>query len=121
MTSRGLNRLLEALEQNNDLLRQLIRRIESLAPHEKPGLVGSRRLRLLKAIHELGEEACVTTLRRVVVADQKTIRKDLNLLAEEGLVRFCVFNRNHNPGRRGNKPKLTQKGKELLSRVRTGF
>jgi DNA-binding MarR family transcriptional regulator len=72
--------------------------------------IRNRRLRILRVILENNENANISKIAKLVEADGKTIRTDLNTLAAEGLILYMTGNKKSNPGRRGNHPKLTKRG-----------
>jgi DNA-binding MarR family transcriptional regulator len=72
--------------------------------------IRNRRLRILRVILENNENANISKITKLVEADGKTVRTDLNTLATEGLILYMTGNKNSNPGRRGNRPKLTKRG-----------
>lgn len=72
--------------------------------------IRNRRLRILRVILENNENANISKITKLVEADGKTVRTDLNTLATEGLVLYMTGSKNSNPGRRGNRPKLTKRG-----------
>ncbi len=74
--------------------------------------IRDRRLRLLRIILESNEAANISQIAKSAGADQKTVRSDLNLLANEGLILYMTGRSRSNPGRRGNCPRLTKGGRE---------
>ena len=74
--------------------------------------IRNRRLRILRVILENNQNINISRIARLVEADGKTIRTDLNTLATEGLILYMTGNKKSNPGRRGNHPKLTKSGWE---------
>lgn len=73
--------------------------------------IRDRKLRLLRIILESKEAANISQLAKAARADEKTVRSDLNLLANEGLILYMIGRRKSNPGRRGNRPRLTREGR----------
>jgi DNA-binding MarR family transcriptional regulator len=72
--------------------------------------IRNRRLRILRVILENNENANITEIARLVEADGKTVRADLDILSAEGLLLYMTGKKKSNPGRRGNRPKLTGRG-----------
>lgn len=72
--------------------------------------IRNRRLRILRVILENNENANITEIAKLVEADGKTVRADLDILSAEGLILYMTGNKKSNPGRRGNRPKLTRRG-----------
>ena len=73
--------------------------------------IRDRRLRLLRIILESNEAANISQIAKSAGADEKTVRLDLNLLASDGLILYMTGRRRSNPGRRGNRPRLTKEGR----------
>lgn len=75
----------------------------------------NRKLRLIQLISRSRMRATVTGLARTLSLDRKTVRKDLSFLAKAGLVAYQTApSRYSNPGRRGNRPQLTKRGRLAL-------
>ena len=97
-----LSRILDELERVQLKL--------SNQPNSEARTIRNRRLRILRVILENNENANISKITKLVEADGKTVRTDLNTLATEGLILYMTGNKNSNPGRRGNRPKLTKRG-----------
>ncbi len=100
-----LSRILDELEG--------IRFKLSNEPHSETPMIRNRRLRLLRIILENRETANITEITKRIGRDQKTVRSDLSLLATEGLTLYMKGDKHSNPGRRGNRPRLTRRGRKI--------
>jgi len=100
-----LYRILDELERVQTQL--------SSRAHTKTEKIRNRGLRILRTILEHEENANITQITRSVEADVKTVRKELERLAQKGFILYMTGNRRSNPGRRGNHPKLTNRGRKI--------
>ena len=114
---RRLYELHQAIAEHDRILAealQKIRRLESesgLAKGYSPSL-RNRKLRLIQLISRSRMRVTVTGLARTLSLDRKTVMKDLYFLAKIGFVAFQAAPSPHsNPGRRGNRPQLTKRGR----------
>ena len=114
---RRLYELHQAIAEHDRMLAEVlqkIRHLESesgLAKGYSPSL-RNRKLRLIQLISRSRMRASVTGLARTLSLDRKTVMKDLSFLANVGLVAFqAAPSRYSNPGRRGNRPQLTKRGR----------
>ncbi len=85
------------------LLRESLRR--------ECSLIKNRRLRVLRQLLVHNEDLCIADLAKAVGVSEKTLRCDLELLAKMGLVRYSKSSPRANPGRSGNRPRLTARGR----------
>jgi len=114
---RRLYELHQAIAEHDRMLAealQKIRRLESesgLGKGYSPRL-RNRKLRLIQLIFRSRTRASVSGLARALDLDRKTVRKDLGFLAKIGFVTYhAVQSRHSNPGRRGSRPQLTNRGR----------
>jgi len=99
-----LSRILDDLER---IQHRLSSKSDSKAP-----IIHDRKLRILRLILENNGEANISQIARLSRADEKTVRSDLNQLSHQGLILYMTGKKHCNPGRRGNCPRLTERGKK---------
>ena len=100
-----LSRILDDLER---IQLKLSSKSDSKAP-----MIHDRKLRILRLILENNGNANISQIARLTGADEKTVRSDLNQLSLQGLILYMTGKKHCNPGRRGNCPQLTIKGKRM--------
>lgn len=115
-----LREIQQVLVQQRGILTEILERVRRLenyvnegrAPHRFD--IRDRKLRLLRVLLEFNEDICLSRLAENVGASIKTIQRDLIYLAKLGLASYTPSkSRRCNPGRRGNKPRLTRRGRRV--------
>jgi Fic family protein len=114
-----LNEIRSILVRHDEMLLRIIDYLKQLSENDELNChIRDRRLRLLYTVNLFNENLCVSKLAIVVNADRKTIREDLACLTNAGLIAYTPPSSNRlNPGRKGCKPRLTQKGKSIALRA----
>lgn len=117
---RRLYEIHQTLVEHERMLAEALQKIRCLENESGLGKgfsssLRNRKLRLIQLISKSRMRATVTWLARTLSLDRKTVRKDLSFLAKIGLVAYQTAPSHYsNPGRKGNRPQLTKRGRLAL-------
>jgi len=103
----------KTLRKHDELINELLGKVNRLLASREGDLshIKDRKLRLLRAIYDERENACISELVNKVGVSRKTLMKDLVELCNMGLVSYAIFGKHNNPGKGGNIPRLTVRGR----------
>jgi DNA-binding transcriptional ArsR family regulator len=112
MWTEELEIIQKTVRAHDRLINELLGKVNRLLALRGDSLsrIKDRKLRLLRAIYDRRERACLTELANAVGVSRKTLMKDLVELGNAGLVSYAIFGKRNNPGRSGNIPRLTARG-----------
>jgi len=115
MWAEDLEILQKTVRKHDQLLNEVLWKVNRLLALREEGLthIKDRKLRLLRAIYDEKENACISELANRVGVDRKTVMKDLTFLCNKGLVSYAIYGKRSNLGRNGNKPRLTNGGRRM--------
>ena len=119
MWTEELEIIQKTVRKHDQVINDLLEKVNRLLTVREDNLscIKDRKLRLLRAIYEGKENACISELAKKVGVDRKTVMKDLISLCNKGLVSYAIYGKRGNPGRNGNKPHLTNGGHLIAQRV----
>lgn len=119
MWAEELEIIQKTVRKHDQVLNELLEKVNRLVTIRENNLshIKDRKLRLLRAIYDGKENACISELAKHVGVDRKTVMKDLISLCNKGLVSYAIYGKRSNPGRNGNKPHLTNAGHLIAQRV----
>jgi len=119
MWTEELEIIQKTVRAHDRLINELLGKVNRLLALRGDSLsrIKDRKLRLLRAIYDRRERACLTELANAVGVSRKTLMKDLVELGNAGLVSYAIFGKRNNPGRSGNIPHLTARGGLIAQRV----
>jgi len=102
----------KTVRKHDQVINELLEKVNRLLAlrEDKLSHIKNRKLRLLRAIYDGKENTCISELAKRVGVDRKTVMKDLIHLCNRGLVSYAIYGKRNNPGRNGNKPRLTNGG-----------
>ena len=113
MWAEELEIIQKTVRKHDQVINELLGKVNRLLALREDTLsqIKNRKLRLLRAIYDEKESACISELAKKVGVDRKTVMKDLISLCNKGLVSYAIYGKRNNPGRNGNKPHLTNGGR----------
>lgn len=119
MLTEELEIVQKTVRKHDQVLNELLEKVNRLLTIRGDNLshMKDRKLRLIRAIYEGKENACISELANRVGVDRKTVMKDLISLCNRGLVSYAIYGKHGNPGRNGNKPQLTNGGRLIAQRI----